>query len=218
MRFERNTAGRDFAVGDIHGCFRKLQVQLDEMGFNPEVDRLFSVGDLVDRGPDSDLFEEWLAKPWFHAVRGNHECMAIDAARGLGRGDHIAHGGYWLAEMPQDHRRYVADLLDRLPYAMEVKVGEWRVGIIHADVVGCDWDRTIAKLHEPHYQVQVTWSRERLRKHIDMPVKGVDALIVGHCVVESPVRMGNTYWIDTGAVFDGAFSIVPLRSLRGMAA
>ena len=46
-RFERNDLGRDFAVGDIHGHFSRLQKKLDEIGFNQDVDRLFSVGDLI---------------------------------------------------------------------------------------------------------------------------------------------------------------------------
>ncbi|MBP5144082.1 metallophosphoesterase, partial [Pseudomonas chlororaphis] len=70
QRFEINTAGRDFAVGDIHGHFTKLQAALDAVQFDPTVDRLFSVGDLVDRGPESADVDTWLAKPWFHAVRG----------------------------------------------------------------------------------------------------------------------------------------------------
>ena len=49
-RFAANTAGRDFAVGDIHGHFTRLQSALDKAGFEPSVDRLFSVGDLIDRG------------------------------------------------------------------------------------------------------------------------------------------------------------------------
>ncbi|WP_183132684.1 metallophosphoesterase, partial [Pseudomonas amygdali] len=53
-RFAENTVGRDFAVGDIHGHFTRLQVALDVAGFNPAVDRLFSVGDLVDRGPECE--------------------------------------------------------------------------------------------------------------------------------------------------------------------
>lgn len=61
--FTVNTAGRDFAVGDIHGHFTRLQVALDAVSFDPAVDRLFSVGDLVDRGPESEQVLEWLAKP-----------------------------------------------------------------------------------------------------------------------------------------------------------
>jgi serine/threonine protein phosphatase 1 len=58
QHFGRNTAGRDLIVGDIHGCFARLQVALDELGFDPERDRLFSVGDLVDRGPDSEVAQK----------------------------------------------------------------------------------------------------------------------------------------------------------------
>lgn len=72
-RFEINTTGRDFAVGDVHGHFTKLQAALDAVGFNAATDRLFSVGDLVDRGPESADVDTWLAKPWFFAVQGNHD-------------------------------------------------------------------------------------------------------------------------------------------------
>jgi len=75
--FERNTQGRDFAVGDIHGHFTRLQAALEAVDFAPEVDRLFSVGDVVDRGPESERVLDWLAQPWFFAVQGNHEaCTA----------------------------------------------------------------------------------------------------------------------------------------------
>ena len=67
--FEMNTKGKDFVVGDIHGCFSKLQEQLWTIGFNEEVDRLFCVGDLIDRGPESYKFEEWLDYPWFNSVQ-----------------------------------------------------------------------------------------------------------------------------------------------------
>lgn len=81
-RVNANNRGRDLAVGDIHGHFERLQRCLDEVGFDPEVDRLFSVGDLVDRGPASEQALDWLAQPWFHAVQGNHEALAIAHLRG----------------------------------------------------------------------------------------------------------------------------------------
>lgn len=64
-RFSLNTKGRDYAVGDIHGCFNRLQTVLDEMGFDPSKDRLFSVGDLVDRGPDCDQVLDWITRHGF---------------------------------------------------------------------------------------------------------------------------------------------------------
>ena len=50
-RFAPNTAGRDFVVGDIHGCFDALGDEMDRIRFDPAVDRMFSVGDLVESGP-----------------------------------------------------------------------------------------------------------------------------------------------------------------------
>ena len=46
-RFRRllaNIRGRDLAVGDIHGHFQRLEQCLEAVGFDPAVDRLFSVG------------------------------------------------------------------------------------------------------------------------------------------------------------------------------
>ena len=82
QRFTQNTRGRDFVVGDLHGCFDYLRVMLEHIQFDRVTDRLFCVGDLVDRGPQSEEAIDWIAKPWFHAVRGNHEQMAIDVAAG----------------------------------------------------------------------------------------------------------------------------------------
>lgn len=85
LRMGRNRSGRDFVCGDIHGCFGALNSALCAHDFQPDRDRLFSVGDLVDRGPDSPSAFSWLDKPWFFAVRGNHEEMALDAARTYAR-------------------------------------------------------------------------------------------------------------------------------------
>ena len=49
-----NQAGRDLVVGDVHGCFRTLARALSQLEFDPSCDRLFGVGDLVDRGPHSE--------------------------------------------------------------------------------------------------------------------------------------------------------------------
>lgn len=68
-----NEYGDDFVVGDIHGHRQRLLDELARQGFNKAKDRLFSVGDLIDRGPDSFDTLALLSEPWFHYVRGNHE-------------------------------------------------------------------------------------------------------------------------------------------------
>ena len=50
-RFSTNPNGRDLIVGDLHGCVSKFRARLDEVGFDPARDRVFALGDLIDRGP-----------------------------------------------------------------------------------------------------------------------------------------------------------------------
>ncbi|WP_313047783.1 metallophosphoesterase [Pseudomonas soli] len=81
-------------MGDIHGYFELLEWLLAEVDFDTSTDRLFSTGDLVDRGPFSEQAQSWMTHSWFHAVRGNHEQMAIDCAAGVGDpGRHARNGG-----------------------------------------------------------------------------------------------------------------------------
>ena len=141
QRFETNAIGRDFAVGDIHGCFAALHKAMDTIGFDPDVDRIFSVGDLVDRGPESHEVLDWLDQPWFHAVCGNHDLMAW--CRALGKPflevDHLFHGGEWLDDLSSDEINRIGQRLAALPLALEVQTPNGPVGLMHADCPFDDW-------------------------------------------------------------------------------
>ena len=46
-------ARMDYLIGDVQGCGDALDRLLAEIGFSPSRDRLYVLGDLVNRGPDS---------------------------------------------------------------------------------------------------------------------------------------------------------------------
>lgn len=132
--FPPNEQGRDFVVGDVHGHFELLATALDKLDFNTEIDRVFSVGDLIDRGPDSENVLHWLAKPWFHAVRGNHEQMVIDGICGCGdKPRHIRTGGAWLYELNLAIQDQLLNALQALPLIIEIDLSANKtIGIVHA--------------------------------------------------------------------------------------
>ena len=75
-------------IGDIHGCFEQLENLYSQFlsQIAPESKRkIISLGDLVDRGPDSQAVIEWfLSAPRGEerlAVRGNHEIMLDEFIR-----------------------------------------------------------------------------------------------------------------------------------------
>ncbi|WP_409409892.1 metallophosphoesterase (plasmid) [Acidithiobacillus ferriphilus] len=77
IHHDTNINAHDFIVGDLHGCRAMLDTLLAHVGFDGSRDRLFSVGDLVDRGPDSEGCLDLLHEPWFFPVLGNHDAMLM---------------------------------------------------------------------------------------------------------------------------------------------
>jgi len=218
-RFARNGSGRDFAVGDVHGCFSHLERSLDSIGFDSSVDRLFSVGDLVDRGPESHLVLEWLEKDWFFAICGNHDFMAWRSALGdpYPEVDHREHGGLWLDELEPVLQAEIGGALAALPLAMEVETSAGLVGLVHADCPFDDWrDMQAMQSIDPTGPVgeNCLWSMERYRRSYTGMVRNVRALVHGHVVVRDPRVLGNVHFIETaGWKPGGYFTFLGLETL-----
>lgn len=149
-----NLQGRDFVVGDLHGCFSLLDRLLEHVHFDPVCDRLFSVGDLIDRGPDSLRCLEYLDMPWFHAVKGNHESLLLEffepyLASGtmddwdkLPQSDVWLNGGEWVADSYLPKERRMTETFDRLlqrlrslPLIWVVGEGAERFHVLHAELI-----------------------------------------------------------------------------------
>jgi serine/threonine protein phosphatase 1 len=219
QRFGRNTAGRDLIVGDIHGQFSKLQVALDAAGFDPDAgDRLFSVGDLIDRGPGSHQALEWVGKPWFHAVQGNHEQLLHDYHRGLIPAPYYAqNGGSWAVAMTPEERQPLVDALTALPIAITLETERGLIGIVHANCQRESWAQLCAELESegplPEDQAgqmfvarlsnACVWDRSRIQSGDESAVGGVRAVVVGHTPLQHATVLGNVFHIDTGGWLAG---------------
>lgn len=78
-------ARQNIVVGDIQGCLGGLQTLLAAVDFDPKLDRLFAVGDLVGRGSDSLGTTEYLMQlgDSFQAVLGNHDLNFLAVSQGF---------------------------------------------------------------------------------------------------------------------------------------
>ncbi len=72
---------RYIIVGDVHGCFDELVLLMSVISPRPD-DIVISVGDLVDRGPHSDLCVEYWMNNRYLSVLGNHDARIVDWAFG----------------------------------------------------------------------------------------------------------------------------------------
>lgn len=74
-----------YAIGDIQGCFETLTRLLERVGFNPRRDRVWLVGDLVNRGPRSLDVLRWARSlgERLTAVLGNHDLNLLAVAAGI---------------------------------------------------------------------------------------------------------------------------------------
>ena len=63
IKLAYNNNGYDYVIGDLHGCYALLEKLLKQVNFDSRGDRLFSVGDIVDRGESSFECLKLLSKP-----------------------------------------------------------------------------------------------------------------------------------------------------------
>lgn len=74
-----------YAIGDLQGCFRPLERLIASLPYDPSRDRLWFVGDLVNRGPDSLSCLRYVKAlgPGAITVLGNHDFHLLCVAQGV---------------------------------------------------------------------------------------------------------------------------------------
>lgn len=227
--FETNTTGRDFIVGDLHGCFEDLLLAMKALNFNESIDRMFSVGDLIDRGPYSFECAELIYKPWFHAVRGNHEDMMIGSVI---QGDShttrlwLENGGDWIyiphtwkQQFTHEQLTKVAKGLDALPLVIVVGEGGNRFNIVHAEfyrtgAASIGFQRPLLPVGDddidkwtfsPLEEEKMMWGRNLIRRVPQSSESEIQINLsqtfVGHTPVFQLVRCFKHIYIDIGCVY-----------------
>lgn len=225
LNFTKNTIGRDFVCGDLHGSYTLLMDSLSKIEFNKDYDRLFCTGDLVDRGKENAECIFLLDEPWFFSVMGNHDRMLLDYYHAIQspyldtyKQWHKANGGGWAHYMPFPTLGILVGKIVDLPLAIKVGTDAGYVGIIHADCPFNDWvefedyvltyntNTDLARIEKI-----VLWNRENIRYNNPFKIKNIDKVYHGHTIVPSPKTLGNRRYIDTGVVFTNTLTIEQIQ-------
>lgn len=140
--------GRTLVIGDIHGCSLALKTLLEAVQPTTD-DTLVTLGDYVDRGPDSagviELLCDLAGNCRFFPLLGNHELIMFQAFKGMqtgfwmecgGRETVSSYGGK-LSNMPPHHLVFFKNCLQYYETATEF--------FIHANY---DYDLPLDEQHE----------------------------------------------------------------------
>ena len=134
----------DYLVGDIQGCCDALEALLEKIGFSPSRDRIYVLGDLVNRGPKSLATIQRLVGLGSSAVclMGNHDLHLLAAERSV----RPLHRNDTLQEILDSPQR--GEWIDWIrPRPLAVQAHGWLM--VHAGVVP-QWDaeQTLALAQE----------------------------------------------------------------------
>ena len=220
-----NKRGRDFIIGDLHGCYSALESELNRVNFDDVRDRLFSVGDLIDRGPDSRMCADLIYEPWFHAVQGNHERMAFTAwlatySNCHRAGDFFRNGGGWTHDIERvELKALLQDMHDMMDHI--IYVGNRREGFAvthsrldpnekygslqmsNSDIDYFVWDRNIFDdIQGIDSAFMHNWKNTTDQDFVITPYDPNKRLVyVGHNTVANrhTIFLNNHLMLDTGA-------------------
>lgn len=219
LKFEENKVGFDYVVGDLHGNKTALINLINKVNFNFEKDRLFSVGDLTDRGKENVEIIDLLKEKWFFAVRGNHEDIIVNIK--LKKYEEVYEnklnrdGNAWFFKESDEKRLEIIKTFKNLPYA--IQVGD--VGIIHAYPDTC-WLETLKSIKKNDTLKIDTyiWSRS-ISKMVSnynyttvKKIENIGQVIVGHQIQDDAQIVKNVVFLDTGYYAGGKLTLMNLKT------
>lgn len=207
-----NMQGRDYLLGDLHGEFDALEEELKKVKFNPKTDRVISVGDLIDRGPNSHACLALVDQPWFFATRGNHEAMLLDAEFEGKVAMWVANGGEWYLELTEAQKEQCVKWALSMPLAITLNLANGgRIGICHAEWPGEDWAFVGEAVRDLFAAQAMLWGRRVISKEAHQQDQSAVLTVHGHTPIDAPKRLGSALFIDTGCVYGGTLTLVSVE-------
>lgn len=168
-----NRVGRDFIVGDIHGQLGLLEALLEGVQFKVGVDRLIALGDLVDRGLESEeVMDLFTRTPGFHSLMGNHEFLMLQSAQNPKAAKlWNLNGNEWARRADPERLASMRAFAAQLPLSIQLELSDGRsIGLIHAEVpADSSWGDVLATAldhgrpvdDEDGLQLSLLWGRSR---------------------------------------------------------
>ncbi|MDR2509025.1 MAG: metallophosphoesterase [Spirochaetaceae bacterium] len=210
LRLKPNDTGRDFVCGDIHGCFDDLEYILRKNDFNKKTDRLFCVGDLIDRGPRSVDALAYYREDWLYTVLGNHEHMFADFFLRFDRQFYhfdYQNGSDWARNQPITYLRQLCEEIKKLPLVIKINSAV----ILHAALPDITNLEEIESYSEEQLET-ILWERGKPRSP---HVAGIDRVYCGHTIVDDVEEINGIVNLDTGCFLKyygepGKLTMLPL--------
>jgi serine/threonine protein phosphatase 1 len=205
---------RHLAIGDIHGCINALTTLAEFVGFRDD-DTIVTLGDYVDRGPDTRAVIEFmieLGKTHSHVpLRGNHEIMMLDSRESMSwRESWLRYGGQETLQsyaLSEDQAGSFSDIPDSHYDFLENKLVPYYECESHFFVhANATTDVALENQGAP----ALYWQKYKDPK----PHCSGKIMVCGHTVQPSgePFSNGNSVCIDTWAYGDGWLSCLDVES------
>lgn len=189
-------------IGDVHGSYKTLLALIDKC---PKDEEFCFVGDLVDRGPDSEAVVSLVIQQGWKCVQGNHEKMMADAILNseydafqlwIMNGGQQTQYSYSRADgLIQKHAEWMKSLPPYLEFP-EIKREDGRyLFVSHAGLYE-DEDLETALIKQTRNQ-DILWHRDTIFNYPEI------FQVIGHTPQKNGHRLEPHFAnIDTGAVFN----------------
>ncbi|MGA1205671.1 MAG: metallophosphoesterase [Opitutales bacterium] len=201
--------GRTLIIGDVHGCLEEMALVLKQFKPTPD-DRILTVGDLINRGPDSRATIDFARENGIRSVLGNHEKRLLKAWRNGGRSQLKNHSRKTFAILTEDDFQWI----DSWPHIFNIP--SLKSLVVHGGFVpGKKWKRQSA--FDVTY-VQVIDRHGHPAKRADAPkgrpwadfYEGKKHVFYGHTPRPHPLLHARATGLDTGCVYGGELTAVSL--------